>query len=107
MLSRKADYTTLAFFLCYKSLAMNLYSSLIVPHFTYGNSLMAEINKRLASKLQVQQNNALRVVRNVDISCSLPKLYNELDVGRIETMAKKSACKIVYQAINNKCPDNI
>ena len=73
----------------------------------YGNFLTTEINKRLASRLQVQLNNALHLVRNVDISYSLTKLYNELGVDRIETMAKKSACKIVYQAINNKCPDNI
>ena len=53
------------------------------------------------------KNNALHVAKNVDISYSIPKLYNELNVDRVDVMAKKAACKIVYQAINRKCPNSI
>ena len=47
------------------------------------------------------------IIKNVDLSYSLPKLYNELEFDTVDTMAKKAACKVVYQAISNRGPDNL
>ena len=87
------------------SLAKDLYTSLIMPHFIYGNFLMTNINNHLKRRLHVQLKNTLRIVKNVDISYSLAKLHTELNIDTVDAMSKKAACKLVYKAINNKCPD--
>ena len=89
------------------SLGKDLYTSLIMPHFIYSNILLTEINARLQRRVQFQQNSALWVVKNVGISYSLPKLFTELNVDSVDVMPKKAACKLVYWAINNICPESI
>ncbi len=89
------------------SLSKDLYTSLLMPHFIYGNFLLTDINTHLKRQLQVQQNNALRIVKNVYIGYSLPKLFTELNMDTVDIMAKNAACKLVYKAVDNKCPDNV
>ena len=49
-----------------QSLALDLYKSLIEPHFTYGDTVYDGCGVSSKHKLQVHQNLALRAVMNID-----------------------------------------
>ena len=63
-----------------KSLALNLYKSLIYPYFTYCSFILDGISELLKNKLQCAQNAALRAVLNVDMLYSTNRMLLELKV---------------------------
>ena len=90
-----------------QSLALNLYKSLIAPHFTYCSFLLEGANENMKSKLQCHQNAALRSVMNVDMSFSTTRMRTELKVDSIRTEMKKSSCKMVYKGFYNLGPNSL
>ena len=86
------------------SLALNLYKSLIAPHFMYCSFILDGINELLKNKLQCRQNAALRTVMNVDISYSTARMLTELKVDNVHTDMKKSACKMVFKGFYDLGP---
>ncbi len=74
--------------------------SLIQPHFTYDNFLMNGITQKLKRALQVQQNAALRAVKNVELGCPTNMIFAELGLDRLKTLADKAAVKLVFKGIN-------
>ncbi len=63
-----------------KALALDLYQSLIEPHFLYADVVYDGGTKSVLQNLQVSQNNALRVVKNVDNRYWAKALHQELNV---------------------------
>ena len=68
-----------------KSLALNLYKSLIYPHFAYCSFILDGINESLKSKLQCHQNAALHTVLHVDMSYSTSHMLAELELDSVRT----------------------
>ncbi len=56
------------------------------------------------SKLQVQQNSALRAVLNVDYSYPSAKLLSEVGVDNVRVCMAKTTCKLVYRGYYNSGP---
>ncbi len=68
-----------------RQLALDLYKSLIFPHFTYCSFILDGISESLKIKLQCCQNAALRAVMNVDMSYSTNRMLAELKVDSVRT----------------------
>ena len=56
------------------------------------------------TKLQVQQNGALRAVLRADSNIPSVELYLDANVDAVEVFIKKTTCKIVYYGINDVGP---
>ena len=88
-------------------LAYDLYSSLIEPHFTFGDIIYDGGTKGGKAKLQVAQNTALRAVMNVRPYYSSKSLHNELGEEWLDTKRRHHCCTMTYKGIYDLAPANI
>ena len=59
-------------------IVLNVYSSLVQPHFDYCNVLWGNCSKNLSSKLQKLQNRVARVLIFSNYDCSTSELFENL-----------------------------
>ena len=90
-----------------QNLACDLYKSLIEPHFMYADIIYDAATKQSKQLLQTMQNNALRVVANVDMHFSATKVHIETNIPWLDTMRKERYCVEVYKALNGMSPPNV
>ncbi len=81
-----------------------LYVSLIHPHLLYCNFILDGTSAKNKTKLQVQQNSALRAVMNVEYSYPTAKLLIDVEVDSVRTSMIKTTCKLVYRGFHNMGP---
>ena len=82
-----------------QSLAYELHTRLIHPHFTYGDIIYDGSSKAAKSKLQRHQNMALRAVLNMDKYSSSSALHETLDDEWLDVSRQRFACNLAYKAI--------
>ena len=85
-------------------LAKKLYVSLIHPHLLYCNFVLDGTTEGNKSKLQVQQNSALRAVLDVDYMYPSAKLLSDVGVDSVRVCMAKTTCKLVYRGFYNIGP---
>ena len=90
-----------------RSLALNLYKSLVYPHFSYCSFILDGISETLKNKLQCYQNAALRAVMNVDMTYSSTRMLAELKIDNVRTEMKKATCKMVYKCFYDLGPTTV
>ena len=69
-----------------EALALDLYGSLIEPHFLYADVVYDGGSRTALQSVQVAQNNALQVVTNVDCRYSATALHRELSIDWLDIM---------------------
>ena len=84
-----------------KDLAIDLYKSLIEPHFLYCNYIITGCSLTNSRKLQVAQNNSLRAIARADYYYSTDALHKELGIEWLDVQAKKSLCVELYKNANH------
>ena len=57
--------------------------------------------KRLKSKLQIRQNCALYVVKMCDLTESITKIRNDLNIDSIQTSMMTNCCKVVSKVFHD------
>ena len=87
-----------------KQLALDLYKSLVDPHFRYCNYIYSRCSLSNQRKLQVAQNNSLRAVAKVDPMYSTDALHKDLSIDWLDITAQKSLCVEMFKNIHGMNP---
>ena len=67
-----------------EELALQLYSSLILPHLDYGDIIYDAMSTTLSNQLQVVQNNCLRICLKRDRMTHVPELHTDSKVNKLD-----------------------
>ena len=89
------------------SLAKDLYTSLIEPHFIYCNSIYDACSVEMKRQLQLSPNRALKAVLKTHNRCPSNSLHGESGVAWLETTRAMSCCIEIYKLVNNIGPSNL
>ncbi len=87
-----------------KELAIDLYRSLIEPHFRYCDYIYTGCSLTNSRKLQVAQNNSLRAIARADNYYQTELLNRELGIEWLDVQASKSICVEMFKNANNMNP---
>ena len=90
-----------------EALALDLYHSLIEPHFLYADVAYDGGAKSVLQNLQVSQNNALRVMKNVDKCYSATALHWELNADWLRVARQKCCCIEAFKSMHQKMPSSM
>ena len=90
-----------------ESLAHNLYTSLIHPHFTYGDIVYDACSQQSKTRLQVHQNMALRAVKNVPPYFPTQRLHEQLEINWLDCERKERCCIEAFKSLNNMTSVNV
>ena len=90
-----------------EALALELYRSLIEPHFLYADVVYDGGSRKALHDLQIAQNNALRIVMNVDSRFSATALHNHLNVDWLDVSRRKRCCIDTYKALHAMAPSSV
>ncbi len=90
-----------------QSLALDLYKSLIEPHFTYGDTIYDGCSTTLKHKLQTSQNLALRAVMNVDPFYPSMALHEKLHCDWLDIQRARHCSNMAYKGLHGLAPANI
>ncbi len=90
-----------------KELAIDLYTSLIDPHFQYCAFLYDSCQLAQKRKLQICQNKALRAVLKVGNRFSSTALHADSGINWLGTSRAKSTCIEIYKIVQGNCSPNM
>ena len=84
---------------------LNVYSSLVQPHFDYCNVVWGNCSKNLSSKLQKLQNRASRVLTFSNYDCSSSELFQNLKWSKLVHQRAVSKAIMMHTIVNNTAPE--
>ena len=86
------------------NILINVYHSLVQPHFDYCNEVWGNCNKGLSDKLQKLQNRAARILMSAGYDSNLDDLFRALGWRKLchQRLDKKS---IMYKTLNVMTPE--
>ena len=90
------------YFLSFEIL-LNVYNSLVQPHFDYCNVVWGNCSKNLSSKLQKQQNRAARVLTFSNYNCTTSELFQNLKWSKLVHQCAVS--RAINSIVNNTAPE--
>ena len=84
---------------------INVYHSLVQPHFDYCNEVWGNCNKGLSDKLQKLQNRAARILMSAGYDSNLDDLFRALGWRKLchQRLDKKSI--MMYKTLNGMTPE--
>ncbi len=82
--------------------AIYLYNCLINPLFTFSDVVYDCMTQTDAKKLQVLQNNCIRVCLKCDRLTPRHELYSNSGIKPLEVQRKEHTCAVVYQGLNQE-----
>ena len=80
---------------------LNVYNSLVQPHFDYCNVVWGNCSKNLSSKLQKLQNRAARVLTFSNYDCSTSELFQNLKWSKLVHQRAVSKAIMMHSIVNN------
>ena len=83
---------------------LNVYNSLVQPHFDYCNVVWGNCSKNLSSKLQKLQNRAARVL-TFSYDCSTSELFQNLKWAKLVHQRAVSKAIMMHSIVNNIAPE--
>ena len=85
---------------------LNVYNSLVQPHFDYCNVVWRNCSKNLSSKLQQLQNRVARVqITFSNYDCSTIELFQNLTWSKLVLQRVVSKVIMIHNIINNTAPE--
>lgn len=84
---------------------LNVYNSLVQPHFDYCNVVWGNCSKNLSSKLQKLQNRASRVLTFSNYDCSTSELFQNLKWSKLVHQRAVSKAIMMHTIVNNTAPE--
>ena len=87
------------------NILINVYHSLVQPHFDYCNEVWGNCNKGLSDKLQKLQNRAARILMSAGYDSNLDDLFRALGWRKLchQRLDKKSI--MMYKTLNGMTPE--
>ena len=80
---------------------LNVYNSLVQPHFDYFNVVWGNCSKNLSSKLQKLQNRAARVLTFFNYDCGTSELFQNLEWSKLVHQRVVSKAIMMHSIVNN------
>ena len=84
-----------------------VYYSLIHSHLNYGIVVYGSTNKTVLKKLQIIQNNIMRIINFSSFRQSAKPLFKQLKILNIESISKLKLAKIMHGCNNGQIPVRI
>ena len=84
---------------------LNVYNSLVQPHFDYCNVVWGNCSKNLSSKLQKMQNRAARVLTFSNYDCSTSELFQNLKWSKLVHQRAVRKSIMMHSIFNNTAPE--
>ena len=84
-----------------KGMAIQLYNSMIIPHFDYADVVYDGMSKGNADQLEVLQNKCLRVCLKSEPKTRVTDLRAEAGVTSLSNRRIAHTCSVVYQGARN------
>ena len=84
---------------------VNVYNSLIQPHFDYCNVVWGNCNKGLSEKLQRLQNRAARILMSASYDSNLDDLLRALGWRRLYYQRLEQKSILMYKTLHGMTPD--
>ena len=86
---------------------LNVYNSLVKPHFDYCNVVWGNCFKNLSCKLQKLQNRAARVLTFSNYDCITSELFQNLKWSKLVHQCVVSKAIMMHSIVNNTAPENL
>ena len=86
---------------------LNVYNSLVQPHFDYCNVVWGNCSKNLSCKLQKLQSRAARVLTFSYYDCSTSELFQNLKWSKLVHQCVVSKAIMMHSIVNNTAPENL
>lgn len=83
---------------------MLVYNTIILPHFSYGCSLLISCTKEEVQRLQIQQNKAMRILLSCDIYTPITVMLQSLGWLNIEQCIRRANLVLIYKIEHNLQP---
>ena len=84
---------------------LNVYNSLVQPHFDYCSVVWGNCSKNLSSKLQKLQNHVARVLTFSNHDCSTSELFENLKWSKLVHQRVVSKVIMMRSVVNNTAPE--
>ena len=84
---------------------LNVYNSLVQPHFDYCHVVGGNCSRNLSFKLQKLQNRAARVLTLSNYDCSTSELFQNLKWSKLVYQHAVSKAIMIHSMVNNTAPE--
>ncbi len=82
-----------------------IYNTIVLPHFTYGSTILFMANKTDLQRLQRLQNRGMRTILKCDFLTSTKFMLNTLEWLNVEQLVEFNTLILIYKIKNNMVPD--
>ena len=86
---------------------MNIYNSLVLPHFTYCSTVWNDGGRAHLNKLYKLQKRAARVITGSSYDVRSKEIFADLGWAPIENILKKREVNITFKALQGQLPEYI
>lgn len=83
---------------------ITVYNTLILPHLTFGSSVLYLINRNELNRLQKLQNRAMRIILNVPKDTPIKTMLRSLDWLSVEYYIEYQSMILIYKMRNSLTP---
>ena len=87
------------------SILMNVYNSLVQPHFDYCNVVWGNCGIGLSDKLQKFQNRAARILMSASYDCNVDDLFRALGWRKLKHQRLVSTAIMMYKTLHGMTPE--
>ena len=88
-----------------QSTLLNIYNSLVQPHFDYYSLVWGNCGKTLSNKLQKLQNFAARVITSSNFDVDVDSLFHKLSWKDLKSQRQIQNALMVFKSLNGLVPE--
>ena len=88
-----------------QSTLLNIYNSLVQPHFDYYSLVWGNCGKTLSNKLQKLQNRAARVITSSNFDVDVDSLFHKLSWKDLKSQRQIQNALMVFKSLNGLVPE--
>ena len=88
-----------------QSTLLNIYNSLVQPHFDYYSLVWGNCGKTLSNKLQKLQNRAARVITSSNFDVDVDSLFHKLSWKDLKSQRQIQNALMVFKSLNWLVPE--
>ena len=88
-----------------QSTLLDIYNSLVQPHFDYCSLVWGNCGKKLSKKLQKLQNRAVRVITSSNYDVDVDSLFHKLSWKDLKSQSQIQNALMVFKSLNGLVPE--
>ena len=87
------------------NILINVYDSLVQPHFNYCSVVWGNCGSGLSEKLQKLQNRAARILMHASYDSNIDELFRALGWRKLKYQRSESAAVMMYKSLHGMTPE--